>query len=157
MNHHEILQTVTSLLLNEKKPIKSLNNVCTYLQKTIKHYDWVGFYFHHETKPELHLKAYAGAPTDHTIIPFGKGICGQVAELHQNFLVDNVHAQSNYIACSIDVKSELVVPLFRNGKNVGQIDIDSHTLAAFSSADETLLEEVNKLVSKHLNWETFLA
>jgi GAF domain-containing protein len=96
------------------------------------------------------LKAFAGEPTDHTIIPFGKGICGQVAESNQNFVVDDVTAQDNYIACSINVKSEVVIPLFVNGENIGQIDIDSHTKNAFSKEDEDFLAWVNAQVSRQL-------
>ncbi len=91
----------------------------------------------------LQLKVYAGSPTEHTKIPFGKGICGQVAVSNQNFVVPDVMAQDNYIACSIDVKSEIVVPLFKDGQNIGQIDIDSHTKNAFSDEDTLFLEWLN--------------
>ncbi|MFY7811257.1 MAG: GAF domain-containing protein, partial [Flavobacterium sp.] len=80
--------------------------------------------------------------TDHTIIPFGKGICGQVAVSNKNFVVPDVSAQDNYIACSTTVKSEIVIPIFVNGINIGQIDIDSHTINAFTPEDEKFLEEV---------------
>lgn len=125
-----------------------LQSICDYLKTNIPHYDWVGFYFANHTNQTLHLGPYAGDPTDHIVIPFGKGICGQVALSNHNFLVPDVKAQDNYIACSIEVRSELVVPLFVNGKNIGQIDIDSHTLDAFSEEDERFLEEVNIIVSK---------
>ena len=83
---------------------------CKTLKDTIDYYDWVGFYFaNHDTKT-LHLEAFAGVPTDHTIIPFGKGICGQVAVSNQNFVVQDVTEQDNYISCGIDVKSEVVIP-----------------------------------------------
>ena len=127
-----------------------LAEVCSILQKDVETYDWVGFYFKNGDKRELILKAYAGEPTDHTIIPFGKGICGQVAESNQNFVVDDVAAQDNYIACSIYVKSEVVIPLFVDGQNIGQIDIDSHTKNAFSKEDEDFLTWVNAEVSRIL-------
>jgi len=127
-----------------------LKTLCSYLREVVPHYDWVGYYFaNHETKT-LHLGPFAGAPTDHTIIPFGKGICGQVAESNSNFVVPDVNAQDNYIACSITVKSEIVIPLFKNGKNIGQIDIDSNVLDPFSEEDERFLEWVNEQVSKLL-------
>ena len=121
-----------------------LEEVCTLLKENIAYYDWVGFYFKNGDKDELKLSSYAGAPTDHTIIPFGKGICGQVAVSNKNFVVPDVKAQDNYIACSITVKAEIVVPLFVNGKNIGQIDIDSNTADPFTEADERFLEWVNK-------------
>ena len=124
-----------------------LMEVCSILQKDVTTYDWVGFYFKNGDKRELILKAYAGEPTDHIIIPFGKGICGQVAESNQKFVVDDVTAQDNYIACSIYVKSEVVIPLFVSGQNIGQIDIDSHTKNAFSKEDEDFLTWINTEVS----------
>jgi GAF domain-containing protein len=129
-----------------------LTEVCSILQKDVATYDWVGFYFKNGDKRELILKAYAGEPTDHIIIPFGKGICGQVAESNQNFVVDDVAAQDNYIACSIYVKSEVVIPLFVGGQNIGQIDIDSHTKNAFSKEDEDFLTWVNIEVSRILEF-----
>lgn len=131
---------------------KRLREVCSILQKDVSTYDWVGFYFKNGDKRELILKAYAGEPTDHIIIPFGKGICGQVAESNQNFVVDDVAAQDNYIACSIYVKSEVVIPLFVGGQNIGQIDIDSHTKNAFSKEDEDFLTWVNIEVSRILEF-----
>jgi GAF domain-containing protein len=110
----------------------------------------VGFYFHDTQRPVLHLKAFAGDPTEHTEIPFGKGICGQVALSNEHFLVEDVTKQDNYIACSLTVKSELVVPLFVDNKNIGQIDIDSHKLKAFSKKDVAFLEEINRYVSQKI-------
>ena len=122
--------------------------VCKLLETNISYYTWVGFYFANHKTQTLHLGPYVGAPTDHTIIPFGKGICGQVAVSNQNFVVPDVAAQDNYIACSFTVKSEIVVPLFVNGKNIGQIDIDSNVLDPFTSEDERFLEFVNQEVAK---------
>ncbi len=127
-----------------------LQQICDLLQENISYYDWVGFYFKNGNKEELKLGPYAGEPTDHTIIPFGKGICGQVALSNENFVVPDVKAQDNYIACSINVKAEIVVPLFVNGENIGQIDIDSNTPDPFSREDEGFLEFVNKEVAKIL-------
>jgi GAF domain-containing protein len=127
-----------------------LTEVCDFLQKDVRTYDWVGFYFKNGDKRELILKAYAGEPTDHIIIPFGKGICGQVAESNKNFIVEDVATQNNYIACNIYVKSEIVIPLFVSEQNIGQIDIDSHTKNAFSREDEDFLTWVNTEVSRIL-------
>jgi GAF domain-containing protein len=127
-----------------------LTDICNLLQKDVKTYDWVGFYFKNGDKRELILKAYAGEPTNHVIIPFGKGICGQVAESNENFIVEDVTTQNNYIACNIYVKSEVVIPLFVSGQNIGQIDIDSHTKNAFSEEDEVFLTWVNIEVSRIL-------
>ncbi len=125
-----------------------LQGVCELLRNNLPYYDWVGFYFKNGDKEELKLGPYAGEPTDHTIIPFGKGICGQVAVSNQNFVVPDVKAQDNYIACSITVKAEIVVPLFVNGENIGQIDIDSNTPDPFTEEDERFLEFINEEVAK---------
>jgi GAF domain-containing protein len=135
--------TKTAVIREEK-----LIQICHLLKDNIDYYDWVGFYFRNGEKEELILGPYVGEPTDHTVIPFGKGICGQVAVSNQNFVVPDVKAQDNYIACSISVKSEIVVPLFVNGENIGQIDIDSSVIDPFTVADERFLEFVNAEIAK---------
>lgn len=135
--------TKTDILRDEK-----LIQICHLLKDNIDYYDWVGFYFRNGDKEELVLGPYVGTPTDHTVIPFGKGICGQVAVSNQNFVVPDVQAQDNYIACSFTVKSEIVVPLFVNGKNIGQLDIDSNVIDPFTDADERFLEFVNAEIAK---------
>ena len=119
-----------------------LLKICELLEANVNYYNWVGFYFKNGDKNELKLGPYVGEPTDHTIIPFGKGICGQVAVSNENFVVPDVSAQDNYIACSITVKAEIVIPIFVNGENIGQIDIDSNTPDPFTEADERFLEFV---------------
>ncbi len=142
---------VLSIITDDSKTVDTrLGEICELLRSKVPYYDWVGFYFKNGDKEELKLGPYAGAPTDHTIIPFGKGICGQVAVSNQNFVVPDVAAQDNYIACSITVKAEIVVPLFVNGENVGQIDIDSNTPDPFSEEDERFLEFINKKVAEIL-------
>lgn len=142
---------VLSIIADDSKTVDTrLGEICELLHSEVPYYDWVGFYFRNGDKEELKLGPYAGAPTDHTIIPFGKGICGQVAVSNQNFVVPDVAAQDNYIACSITVKAEIVVPLFVNGENVGQIDIDSNTPDPFSEEDERFLEFINKKVAEIL-------
>lgn len=125
-----------------------LLKICELLEANVNYYNWVGFYFKNGDKNELKLGPYVGEPTDHTIIPFGKGICGQVAVSNENFVVPDVSAQDNYIACSITVKAEIVIPIFVNGENIGQIDIDSNTPDPFTEADERFLEFVCEEVAK---------
>jgi GAF domain-containing protein len=132
----QINQIIASNIPNSEK----LQEICTLLKNSFSHFHWVGFYFVHGNKKELKLWQFAGKPTEHTIIPFGKGICGQVALSNENFVVQDVSEQDNYISCGIDVKSEIVVPIFQGGKNIGQIDIDSHDIAPFTKEDEDLLE-----------------
>lgn len=149
MTFEELKPKVNDILTNVATlRDEKLQKICFLLHENIDYYDWVGFYFRNGDKEELVLGPYVGEPTDHTVIPFGKGICGQVALSNKNFVVPDVSAQDNYIACSISVKSEIVVPLFVNGKNIGQIDIDSDVLDAFNESDERFLEYVNGEIAK---------
>ncbi|WP_271784283.1 GAF domain-containing protein [Aquimarina algiphila] len=151
MPFEELKPQVIHLLKNEDQSVTDrLHTICQLLKDKIDYYDWVGFYFKNEDKEELKLRTYVGAETDHVIIPFGKGICGQVAVSNENFVVPDVQAQDNYIACSFTVKSEIVIPLFKNGENIGQIDIDSETPNPFTEKDERFLEFVNQEVAKIL-------
>lgn len=158
MSFNRLKLKTTTILANKEETVNQrLTEVCELLQTSVGYYDWVGFYFANPFERTLHLKAFAGEPTDHTIIPFGKGICGQVAVSNKNFVVPDVGLQNNYISCSINVKSEIVIPLFKDGNNIGQIDIDSHTADPFSSEDERFLEWLNKEVAKILDSEPILA
>lgn len=146
----EIRPKVVSIIHSDAEVSLRLQQICDLLQESVPYYDWVGFYFKNGNKEELKLGPYAGAHTEHTIIPFGKGICGQVALSNENFVVPDVQAQDNYIACSIHVKAEIVVPLFVNGENIGQIDIDSNTPDPFTREDEEFLEFINNEIAKIL-------
>lgn len=142
---------VSAILSKTKLDVNSrLTELCELLRTNISYYDWVGFYFANHEARTLHLKSYAGEETDHTVIPFGKGICGQVAVSNENFVVPDVKGQDNYIACSITVKSEIVIPLFKDGVNIGQIDIDSNVLDPFTPEDEVFLKWVNEAVAEIL-------
>ena len=147
----KLLSAVSIILGSHDTSLETkLGAICSLLKHEINTYDWVGFYFAKAATKTLHLRAFAGIATDHTVIPFGKGIFGQVAVSNENFVVADVHSQDNYIACNIDVKSEIVIPLFLNDTNIGQIDIDSNTANAFDKSDVHLLEHVNELISDHM-------
>lgn len=147
--YKELLNEAIGLLAQRELTIdEKLKEICVLLHDKVAHYDWVGFYFAVPEERVLHLGPYCGPETDHTVIPFGKGICGQVAVSNETFLVEDVTAQDNYIACSMTVKSEIVVPLFVNGENIGQIDIDSNTINAFTKDDQGFLEGLNLEIAK---------
>ncbi len=151
MIFEQLKPKVETIISNNSKSVdERLLAICQLLEQHIEYYNWVGFYFRNGNKEELVLGPYVGEPTDHTVIPFGKGICGQVAVSNKNFVVPDVSAQDNYIACSITVKAEIVIPIFVNGKNIGQIDIDSNTPNPFTEADERFLEFVCKNVAEIL-------
>ncbi|WPO83787.1 GAF domain-containing protein [Chryseobacterium sp. JJR-5R] len=147
----ELKKRLSSILESPKHNTEEkLEKVCHLLDQEISYFNWTGFYFKNGNKDELKLGPYVGAPTDHTIIPYGKGICGQVAVSNETFVVPDVHEESNYLSCSIDTKAEIVVPIFKDGQNVGQIDIDSHTVDPFTDEDRELLEWLCSEVSKIL-------
>lgn len=121
-----------------------------WLDKEVSYYNWTGFYFMNDEKQQLEIGPYVGAYTDHTVIPYGRGICGQVAVSGKTFEVPDVHAQDNYLACSLATKSEIVVPIYKGDNLVGQIDIDSHELDPFTQEDHDLLEAVANFVAQRL-------
>lgn len=122
--------------------------ICARLEREVAHYDWVGFYLVDPSRErELVLGPFVGAPTEHTRIAFGQGICGQAADTEMTFVIQDVSQETNYLSCSPHVKSEIVVPIFKDGVVVGEIDIDSHALAPFSEADNAFLEQVAALVA----------
>ena len=147
MNRDKLQQEIDLIIASDKTKSEKLQAICDYLEGQISYYDWVGFYFKNGDKEELKLAEFTGEPTEHTIIPFGKGICGQVAVSNKNFVVQDVTEQDNYISCGWKVKSEIVIPIFINEENVGQIDIDSHTRNPFTDEDEKLLEYICEKVT----------
>jgi GAF domain-containing protein len=147
MNITDLLKHIDVIVASTATNDEKLQAICDYLENEISYYDWVGFYFKNGDKNELKLAQYTGEETEHTIIPFGKGICGQVAVSNKNFVVQDVSEQDNYISCGWKVKSEIVIPIFVNEENIGQIDIDSHTANVFTDDDTLLLEYVCKQVA----------
>lgn len=145
----ELKQKLSSILGNSTDTTtEKLQKICTLLDQEISYFNWTGFYFRNGDKEELLLGPYVGAETEHTHIPFGKGICGQVAVSGETFVVPDVTKENNYLSCSISTKSEIVVPIFKNGENIGQIDIDSHQIDPFTEEDVQLLEWLCEEVSK---------
>lgn len=115
-------------------------------------YNWVGFYMLEPgaQPPMLVLGAFEGAMTPHTRIPLNQGICGAAASSGQMIVVDDVSKDPRYLACSLETKSEIVVPIFVHGKVAGELDIDSHFPAAFGLEDQDLVQHCAALVGKKL-------
>jgi len=130
---------------------EKLKNICRLLRENVSYYNWVGFYIvDKERENELILGPFDGEPTVHTRIPFGSGICGQAAEQKKTYLVQDVAKETNYLACSVNVKSEIVIPMFKQGKIAGELDIDSHSQAPFTKEDEIFLKKIGEITSKIL-------
>ena len=122
------------------------------LHERMLKYNWVGFYLlePNARPPMLVLGAFRGAMTPHTRIPLNQGICGAAASSGQTVVVDDVSKDPRYLACSLDTKSEIVVPVFVHGKVVGELDVDSHFAAAFTPEHQDLVQYCAGLVGKKL-------
>ena len=118
-------------------------------------YNWVGFYMLEPgaEPPMLVLGHFQGAMTPHTRIPLNQGICGAAASSGRTVIVDDVRSDPRYLACSVETKSEIVVPVFVGGQVAGELDIDSHFPSAFGVDDRELVEYCADLVGKRLEQE----
>ena len=144
----ELLGEIEELVSSQGEGKTLLKRVCGLLKKRVESYDWVGFYLvDPERERELVLGPFAGEPTDHKRIRFGQGICGQAADLLKVFIVPDVTKESNYLSCSAQVRSEIVVPLFRGETLVGELDIDSRLPDPFDERDRLFLEKVGALAA----------
>jgi len=125
-----------------------LQQICQLLADEVEVFDWVGFYLvDSDADRELVLGPYVGEATDHTRIPFGKGICGQAAETNETFVVQDVSKEDNYLACSIEVKAEIVAPVKKDGEFVAELDIDSHTRDSMTDDHRELVEDICEQVA----------
>lgn len=114
-------------------------------------YDWTGFYMlDPDDRETLVLGRFSGEPTMHVRIPVTEGICGAAVAVGETVVVDDVNADPRYLSCSIRTKSEIVVPIYAQGKVAGEIDIDSHALAAFTGIDREFLEEAARIVGSYI-------
>lgn len=140
---------VKAVVADARDTNEKLFLICKLLLDSVFYYDWVGFYLvdHDQSKNELVLGPFAGEPAEHRRIPFGKGICGQSAERRETVIVQDVTKETNYLACSPLVKSEIVAPIFNGDELVGVLDIDSQTEAPFTAEDRAFLQTVCELVS----------
>ena len=143
----QLVGEVEALVAGSEDRPATLAAICKLLHDSVEHYHWVGFYLVDEPtalegQGELVLGPYVGEPTDHVRIPFGRGICGQAAARGETFVVQDVSKETNYLACSTSVQSEIVVPVIREGRVVGELDIDSHQLAPFGAQDREVLEAI---------------
>lgn len=143
-----ILKQTDQILESNESRDKKLLEICKLLDQEIDLFDWTGFYLVDPDEDRmLVLGPYVGEETDHTKIPFGTGICGQAAETLDTFVVQDVSKAGNYLACSLDVQSEFVVPIMKGDQFVGELDIDSHTLNAITPELRELCEEICRKLS----------
>jgi len=149
----ELIGKLDNLVASANTSTDVFEGVVQLLHENMFRYNWVGFYMLEElpgVEPVLILGPYRGSMTPHTRISLNQGICGAAASSGKTVIVDDVHSDSRYLACSLETKSEIVVPIFASGKVVGELDIDSHFPAAFGDSDKHLCEYAAKLVGQFL-------
>ena len=148
----EVRNEVTELAQSTITAHELMEKMVRLLHDRMLKYNWVGFYMLEPgaNPPMLALGAFEGAMTPHTRIPLDQGICGAAASSGQTVVVDDVSKDPRYLACSLETKSEIVVPLFVHGTIVGELDIDSHFPAAFTPEHQTFVQHCAMLVGKKL-------
>ena len=148
----EVRQEVTQLAAAEATAHDLMRKMVKLLHERVLKYNWVGFYMLEPgaKPPVLVLGAFEGAMTPHTRIPLNQGICGAAASSGQTVIVDDVSKDARYLACSLETKSEIVVPVFAHGKIVGELDIDSHFPAAFTPEHQDLVQYCAQLAGKKM-------
>ncbi len=144
---------ITALAHQSESATALMTEIVELLQSRMLKYNWVGFYMLRpdSSPPVLVLGPYKGAMTPHTLIPLHQGICGAAASTGKTVVVDDVSKDPRYLACSLETKSEIVAPVFAKGKVVGELDIDSHFLAAFKDEDRDLTEHCAAVVGRFLD------
>ena len=142
-----ILPHVLTSVRNARDTDEAMRSAVSAL-KAVSHYSWVGIYL--LDGEELVLGPFLGKPSPHTRIPLGRGICGAAAAQKQTIVVDDVNSDPRYLACSLETRSEIVVPIMRDGVVLGEIDIDSDHPAAFGPDDRALLEPIAAALAERL-------
>jgi GAF domain-containing protein len=147
----DLLTAIRSAIAAAPNPGSAMQQAVRLLKDGVPYYSWVGIYL--LDGDELELGPFLGKPSPHTRIPLGRGICGAAATEKATIVVDDVNADPRYLACSLETRSEIVVPIIEDGEVLGEIDIDSDTPAAFGGADRRLLEQVAALLAESLSEE----
>jgi L-methionine (R)-S-oxide reductase len=148
----EVRNEISALAQTAPTAKDLMQGVCKLLNERMLKYNWVGFYMLEAgaKPPMLVLDGFVGAMTPHTRIPLNQGICGAAVSSGKTIVVDDVSKDPRYLACSLETKSEIVVPIFVSGKVVGELDIDSHFPAAFGTEDQALVQYCAEIVGKKL-------
>ena len=146
--HQKALEAVRNAVQSEADARRAMELTVNLLAKHLPDYTWTGIYLLEGN--ELCLGPFVGKPSPHTRIPLGRGICGAAAAEKATIIVDDVNADPRYLACSIETKSEIVVPIMHEGDVLGELDIDSDRAAAFGHDDRELLEQVAALLAPSL-------
>lgn len=143
MNYGKAEKEINEIISNSSD---ILDKVVEYLYKNFNYYNWVGIYLVEGSY--LILGPWNGKQaTEHVKIPIGKGVCGSAAQSGKTEIVADVSKDERYLSCFVSTKSEIVVPIKRNGKIIGEIDIDSDKPDAFNENDSIFLEKIADKIS----------
>src|SRR6186713_1017959 len=143
-----LIEDITRAIAQAPDGLAAMRETVTLLKARLPHFTWAGIYL--LEGDELVLGPYLGKPSPHTRIPLGRGICGAAATEKATIIVDDVNADSRYLACSIETRSEIVVPIMLGDEVLGELDIDSDKVAAFGADDRELLEAVAVLLAPRI-------
>ncbi|MFQ5700255.1 MAG: GAF domain-containing protein [Acidobacteriota bacterium] len=149
MDAEAVVEAVQGVVARARTLEEALESTTRVVHESSQKYDWTGIYLM-DGAHELVLSRYVGAPSPHTRIPLGEGICGAAASQKGTIIVPDVRADPRYLACSIETRSEIVVPILHGDAVVGEIDIDSHTPHAFDETDRRMLEQVADLLAPRI-------
>jgi L-methionine (R)-S-oxide reductase len=148
MDQHPLLTEIESLAPAADDRDDFLMESARAINRHFPHCNWVGFYFLEDGR--LHVGPYLGKPTPHTVIDLDRGICGAAVSQGKTIVVDDVNADPRYLACSLETRSEIVVPLTVDGRIIGELDIDSDKKAAFGDHDRAIMEKAAVLIGENL-------
>lgn len=141
--YREVLEDIISICSEPGSRDDKLQAVCILISEELEGCDWVGFYIvNPANQRELILGPFVGEETEHKKIPIGRGVCGMAAMEGKTIMVDDVSTESNYLSCSPDVKSEIVVPVKKDGRVVAELDIDSKEASTFDEFHAALFGRV---------------
>ncbi len=148
----DLIPPLDELAKNANSGDALMKGIVALLHERLTRYNWVGFYMieREADRDILVLGPFKGTMTPHTRIPLNQGICGAAASTGKTIVIDDVNSDPRYLACSIETKSEIVVPVFVRGKVAGELDIDSHFLAAFGPEDRKLCEHAAAVLGRFL-------
>ncbi|MFX0052952.1 MAG: GAF domain-containing protein, partial [Candidatus Hermodarchaeota archaeon] len=138
------------ILINDKLTDRDIYRTVIDQLATLPHFHWTGIYLLDKESQELYLEYYIGKPTEHTRIPVGKGVCESAVSDHEDKIIEDISKENNYLACSLDTRSEIVILIEDNSEIIGQIDVDSDEIGAFNRVDRNYLCQIATLIVKAL-------
>lgn len=147
-DYQAIESRIQAAVRSEPDPSRALERAVAEIKASLPDYTWVGVYL--RRGDELVLGPFLGKPSPHARIPVGRGICGAAAAEKHTIVVDDVNADDRYLACSLETRSEIVVPIMRGEQVVGEIDVDSDRPAVFGPQDRALLESAARALAGRL-------